>query len=522
MLNTMRKISGGIVAKILMLLLVVSFGVWGVGDILRSSGTTHVAKVGKEEIRASEFAREAARVNRQLQAQGMTMDEQRVQVLVLQQLVQRKLVEQAVADAGLYVDDATVARSIATDNRFRNLDGKFSDIAFKNYLKENGLNEAALLSQTKQQLGGLFLMDTMAMRDIIPPAEVVKLEARAEGETRDVALLRIVPKTEAASEADIEGYYNAYKTTQFLNPERRTLEYVGINPADVKALIDKSITPEMREARAKADTKLGADAVLAQLRSEQRDSVMRDLSNNIEDALASGASMGEAVTKAGLNAESKTLKDITPADYANSTDKLIKTVVAQGFQLASGETSSLLTTQDARYVIVSVKSVTPAAPKPLAEVKAEVTKRAASEQAHSKALAMVGEVKTALGTEPNWQAVASKYDLPTQMLSNLSRPTGNKDYKGPIPAALAKAVFEQPVGKTAGPFTTDSGEIQLAYVLASHPLLSEPSPAELAKTMNHVNPEAFEQDIQSLAFGAMAKKYGVNVNEAAFAQAQAE
>ncbi len=481
MLNTMRAISKGIVAKLLMLLLVISFGVWGVGDILRSRGATHVATVGGEEIGVGEFQHAMQRINRELLAKGIQAPEEKIQMMVLQQLVTRKLVAHQVAQSGLYVDDATIARLIANDPQFKNLDGKFSDSAFRAYLKENGLPEAVFLEQLKLEQSGRFLMDSMSVRDITPPAAALQLLARALSETRDVVLIDIPTTPTTPTDADILAYYNDYKST-FMAPEKRTIEYIAFD------------LPKKDSA---AST---------------------ELSNNIEDALAGGATLEEAVAKSGVHAPLKRLDGITAEQYASTTDKTLKTALTQGFQLASGETSNLLTSPDGHYLLVRTAEITPATPKPLEAVKPDVAKRVAAEQARNTVLKRVGDVKAALAKEPNWQAALAEFKLPARVLSNLPRPRAGVS-KGPLPQALAEAVFEQPVGNVAGPYTDEKGSISLAYVLASHAPLSAPSSEAMAAALSSMK-AGMEQEVESAAFAAMAKTQKVQVNSAAFAKTQ--
>jgi peptidyl-prolyl cis-trans isomerase D len=57
MLDSLKKLSRSWVSQLLLLLLVISFGVWGVADIFTGFGSNTVATVGNVEISANEFAR---------------------------------------------------------------------------------------------------------------------------------------------------------------------------------------------------------------------------------------------------------------------------------------------------------------------------------------------------------------------------------------------------------------------------------------------------------------------------------
>ena len=91
MLNALRKNAGSWVVKVLLLLLVASFAIWGIGDVFFSGGQNPaVATVGGIEIPANELAnafnRSVANLQRQL---GPQFDrEQAIQLGVMQQALQ--------------------------------------------------------------------------------------------------------------------------------------------------------------------------------------------------------------------------------------------------------------------------------------------------------------------------------------------------------------------------------------------------------------------------------------------------
>lgn len=522
MLDSMRSIAKSVFAKILLVLLVVSFGVWGVGDILRGSGAGYVAKVGGETISVGEFQQQQSRIARQMQAAGINLDASKIQLAVLRQLIQQKLVTHAVSDAGLFVDDALVARTLARDPQLQGLDGQFSESAFHNLLREQGLSEAAFLAQMKTEIGGKFLLASLDMQDMTPPDAALALAATIAGETRDAVLVTIPARSAAApTEAEIQQYYDENASTLYQQPERRTLEFVTPSADGIAALVDKTITDDMVKDAVAASPGTTPEKARQQLRSEQRDGVLREISNQVEDAMAAGASIGEAVAKAGLSAQSHVLSNVTADQFAATKDTLSQTVTAQGFGLAQGEVSHLITTPQGIYLFVGVKSITPAAPKPLAEVKADVTQRVAKANARDAGRKRAAEIKQALLAGKDWQTVLNQFGVEGRMLRDLKRPTGRGDAGGDLPPALAQAIFEQPVGKVAGPLAAESGAQQLAYVLANHVPTGTPAEAALDAASKPLV-AALNATVEAQAFDHMAQTQGIKVNKAAFAQSAAQ
>lgn len=429
MLNSMRTLSKSIVSKLLMLLLVVSFGVWGVGDILRSSGPSYAALVGHETIGIGEFQQQRSQVARNLQNIGMTdLPPGKLEAMVIRKMVQEKLTLMAMRDMGLFVNEKLLGSIVAEIADFQDVMGHFSAKIFAQKLAQQHLSEAAFLEQVKREVAGRFLIDSMSMEDATPPLGVLTLEATRNGETRD-AVLFTIPAKNALDEDNttaLKAYYEANKTNLYMNPETRTLDYVTLAPAQLDSLVNK-----------------GA--------GESRDVAIHELGNTIEDELAAGKTMAQAFQKANLTVTPRTLEKATPEMAKTGDDDVVHTVVQQGFTLSEGEVSRLITSKKGTLLMVAVKKITAASPKPYEEVKADVKARLAKELSAEAAKARALTVKNALGKSPNWQAVADAEKLSSHVLSNIGRPNGKA--LADIPPALQQSLFEHAVGEVAGPLT---------------------------------------------------------------------
>ena len=133
MLNALRKQAGSWVVKALLMLLVVSFAIWGIGDVFfGGSQNPAVAKVGESEISANELAEAFNQSLRNLQQSVGTQinREQAIQLGLMQQalqdLIARRLVDLRASDMGLTVTDATL-RQMITSNPVFQTGGQFGD-----------------------------------------------------------------------------------------------------------------------------------------------------------------------------------------------------------------------------------------------------------------------------------------------------------------------------------------------------------------------------------------------------------
>lgn len=523
MLDSMRKLSKGIVAKLLMLLLIVSFGVWGVGDILQSGGPTYAAKVGGETIGLAEFQQQRSLVSRQLEALNIkNLPPGELEISVIRQLVQQKLIVQVMRDMGLFVNDTLASKTIAAIPDFQDEKGNFSATRFKNIVAREHLNEATFVAQTKRDIAGRFLIDSLAMKDATPPASVLALSAMVAGETRDAVLFTLSAgdALDETNDTALKAFYEENKTALYMSPETRTLDYVVLSEGEIETLVDRSITDAMVDEAIASNKTLTRESARAMLKKEQRDSVLHDFGNRVEDELAAGKTMAEAFTKAGISANPRTLENITQAS-ATSGDDISKTVAEQGFGLSEGEISRLIRSKQGVLLMVSAKKITPASPKPFSDVKADVTARLAKQLARDAARAKALRVKTELAKAPNWQAVAEEQHLSSRLVSHLKRPIEGKPLAGNgVPPALQQAIFERKVGEVAGPLTLDNGDQMLALVTQSH--LPPVDVKALAASSDAAAASGLSQDIENRAFQSFTAKHKVTINPGLLRQAASE
>jgi peptidyl-prolyl cis-trans isomerase D len=529
MMTSMRSFASGFVSKILLLFLVISFAVWGISDIFRSSGSTnYAATVDNEIISIGEFQRQRAAIAQQIEALGKTpIDTRMLSTAVLQQLVQQKLVMLMMQKFGLYVNDELLTKTLRSEPAFQNADGSFNSKAFRAMLDAQNTTETEALKQIKNETASQFLRASMNMEDVTPPAPVRSLIHASAVETRDAWIVTISPLPAPATldDSTLKDFYEKNKSVLYMQPESRTIEYVALKAAQLDALVEKSITDEMLAGAAKSQPKVSATEIKKRLMSEQRDNVLRELQGTIDDALAGGLKLAEAVTKAGIETTPHTLKDALNTLAKTSTDDVTKTVAEQGFQMAQGETSGLVISAQGTPVIVHVATINPAKAQEYESVADDVREHVVEQLRRDATKARVQEIKTALNqlasSEPKeWQSVLDRFNLTALRVTNLKRPTEGKAMENNIPASLREAVFEHQRGGVAGPLALESGGQMLAIVTnINHPPLDaeeeKESPArdirfkELATTLN--------QSVQARAFTVFAEQFKVKVNNQLFA-----
>ena len=244
----------------LMGILVLSFAVWGIGDIFRGGTATTVASVGSTQISVQNFQnaynREVQNLGRMV-GRGITPDQARqfgIDQRVLNQLVTEATLDERGRQLGLGVDDDTIRSRILATPAFRGPTGQFDRTAFAEVLRQYGFTEQSFIEQerrlaVRQQIAG-------AVSDRLgTPQVLIDAMTRFQNETRQAQFVVLgaaqagdVPAPDAAT---LQAYFDANKQS-FRAPEYRKLVVLTLSPqeqAGFQQVPDAQVAEEVARLR---------------------------------------------------------------------------------------------------------------------------------------------------------------------------------------------------------------------------------------------------------------------------------
>src|SRR4030088_3688226 len=178
MLRGLRKSSSTWLGKAVMSavvgFLVISFAIWGIGDIFRGFGRSTVAKIGRTEItveqfrnlyndRLQQYSRQAGRPIGPEQARQLGLDR-----VLVGQIVSEILLDERARALGLSLSDAEVAKQITTDPAFQGLNGQFDRARFEQVIRNAGFTEARFVAEQRRRLLRRELAGTIATGLAVP------------------------------------------------------------------------------------------------------------------------------------------------------------------------------------------------------------------------------------------------------------------------------------------------------------------------------------------------------------------
>jgi peptidyl-prolyl cis-trans isomerase D len=236
-------------AKILLALLILSFGVWGIGDyVAPQQGNAAIATVGDSEISGQEFQDEVRRqvsrlqgvfgnnfTTEQAKAMGITQN-------VLQSLIQRNLFAEGAKSLGLLVSNDLVSREIRDDDRFKSRGGSFDRLRFNETLQSAGLNESSYIDLFRGQLLQFQFLSGIENGQAVPRS-LTDSVYRFRNEKRVANYIAIkhssINTIPAPSDEALKKYHKA-NAPGFTAPEFRSITLVQIQIKDIIDEIDVS------------------------------------------------------------------------------------------------------------------------------------------------------------------------------------------------------------------------------------------------------------------------------------------
>ena len=234
MLDAIRKRTASYVAFGLIGLLILSFVVWGIGDLLRVRIADVVAEVGDIDIPPArlgdEFQRELNRLGNITGGQ-MTREQARSFGLleaVLQNMIERTLYGLGAADLGVAISDDLIRRDIDANPNFRNQFGKVDPERFNQVLRSNGLSESGYVALLRGNLARAQYMDSIRAGATVPKA-LIEAIYRHRQEKRRADVVKVADETMTIAGEPGEAALAAFhkdNPAPFTAPEYRRLTAV--------------------------------------------------------------------------------------------------------------------------------------------------------------------------------------------------------------------------------------------------------------------------------------------------------
>jgi peptidyl-prolyl cis-trans isomerase D len=381
----MRKASsnwlGRTIMAVVMGVLIVSFGVWGIADIFRGFGQSTVATIGHTEISVGQFrelyTEKLQQIGRQFgrpltpeQARSFGVDRQ-----VLQQTIAEAALDEEAQRLGLGQSDDETRRVILNDPNFKGTNGAFDPARFQAAIRQFGYSEQRYVADQRRvslrrQIAGSI------SAGLEPPKVMIEALSRFQNERRSIDFVKLeaaqAGTIEAPSPETLAGYFDEHKI-QFRAPEYRKIVFVAITPEAIGKWTEVSDADARKLFEQRRD----------QLGTPEKREVSQIVFPNTEEAMtarnriASGTSFDDLAKERGLKPADVDLGLVTKSEIIDPA------VADAAFSLASGEVSQPITGKFG-VALLKIGKIEPGVEVSYESVAANLKKEIATERARKQ------------------------------------------------------------------------------------------------------------------------------------------
>lgn len=436
MLNAIRRGVGSWFVKAFLGVLILSFAVWGIGDIFRVQPDSAVVEVGDIEISGSDFLSDFNRNMRRLQTSfstGIDRDQARSLGLVeqtLQQMIGRALLDQAAYDLNLTVDRSVIEQDILANPVFQNEFGQYDPFRFEQAIRESGFTRAGFVAANQRDIVRRQLFTTLTA-GIRPPSSMVDAFYRYEQEKRALTVLTVANDAMTDIPEPDDGQlatYHSEHALQFTAPEYRGLTFVTLSPAD---LADEIAVSEADIEEAYQDSI--ASYTVPELREVEQILIAdEDAAGTAADRLRQGEDFfAVAQDVAGLDEDAVKLGELLrvdlPVETADAVFALAENAVSEPVQSPFG------------WHLFRVTKITAGTIRPLDEVREALSRQIKLDRASDAIFDLSTSIDDALAGGAVIEEVAQNFNLP---LGQVTATDANGRSRDGEPVAALPAVPE--------------------------------------------------------------------------------
>lgn len=441
MIIGMRKFASTFAAKLLFLLLILAFAVWGIEDIVRSLGRdTAVARVGGEAIEAADIQAAIRREVQQLQARlgGRVPVDSALREAVAAAVLERHIQERAVAieadRLGLVAPAALVREEVLAIPGLRGPTGAVERETFARLLRANDLNEAQFLALVAADIRRRQMLGSVRAGVTVPDLLLHPIYAHdAERRVLDAVVLPF-----AAAPAPPEPDEAALRRFHENNPGRFSTP--EIREAVVAILSPEALAPGIEVPEAEIAARYAADPT--RFRRPERRDLEQLLLPEEGTARALAAAWREGAAAEALAASARAAGGEWTELEEVERDLLPFPALAEAvFSAAEGAVVGPVQTPLGWHVL-RIRRIQPPATRSLDEAREELRREIAEERALDRVYRLVDRVEDLLAGGTSLAEAAERYGLRILRLrlDAAGQPVGEEEPLAELAPDLREAV----------------------------------------------------------------------------------
>lgn len=445
---------------VVMGVLIVSFGIWGIADIFKGFGQSTLATVGGTEISTEQFRQiytdRLQQIGRQIgrpltpdQARAFGFDRQ-----VLQQTIAEAALDEEARRLRLGQSRDETMRAIYNDPNFKGLNGQFEPQRFQSVIRQFGYTEQRYLAEQRRVGLRRQIAGTIGA-GIEPPKTLIEALVRYQNEQRSIEYIKLdaaqAGTIDPPSPEALAAYFEDHKA-QFRAPEFRKIAFVVVTPEEIGKWTEVS----------DEDAKKIFEQRRNQLGTPEKREISQIVFPNVEEATAARARLTSTTSFDDIAKERNlNLTDVDLGMVAKSAI-LDPAVADAAFSLPSGEVSQPV---QGRFgvALVKVGKIEPGTTPTYESMAGEIKKQIAAERAREKVADLHNKMEDERGGGANLVEAAQKLGLTAVTIDAVDRsgrmPNGQPVANIPTGLDVVSQAFGSDVGVDNEPIQFRGGYV---------------------------------------------------------------
>ena len=464
-------------------LLILSFAVWGVGDMVGViSNPDEIASISDTKITQRDFQKQFRREMQNIRSRLGPIDAEQARNLgianaTVKGLIDRRLLDLQAKDMSLLISDDQILRKIRQEPAFRNKGGEFDETVFRTTLANNGLNEATYVASLRGDTQRDYVTGIITAGAVAPP-QLTGILFRYQNESRVAEVIRIKRKPFGRIDGPTEKQLQLYLDTNpkmFMAPEFRRLTVLHLDPA----VMAKELSPSEDRIREEYENRLSSLLEPEERRLEHLVVKEQRTARKAHAALSSGQTF-KAVAKKYIRSPSQDTslgfvkqKDLLPT--------LAKIVFALPVNKLSKPTKSPL-----GWHILRVTTIKPGREPKLKEVREKIANELATELALDDLVKLSYKIEDTLAGGASIEGVAREIGhriTQTQFMDGSRKlASGSKASGIPDDPLFIRTAFSVGKGVTSDLVETSDG----GFFMVRVDQIKDPKKQTLGKVRNEV------------------------------------
>lgn len=450
MFEKLFKYTGKALIYIMFVMLILSFGAWGIGDILRGTSHDTAAVVAGQKITNAYIdSLVSERKTQIMQSTKRTeLPEEFSAVLkssILRQVINQILFENETKKLGIIVDGKQAFKAEIAKQK------DLTKEKFQNFLRSTNQSEDKYISDLGQQKAIDYV--EYAISANAPVSEYLVNKASSfQSEKRSYQYVEVTPaaikQVANPTKADLESFY-ADKKQQFALPEQRSAKILVIDANSINGG-QSNLEKVESYANEPGDLSAGDDNISEELYAT---------ANAAMDKLAEGKNFEDIAKE--LNLKIVNVNNIDTSGNQDASAKVtlpnVKDLLKNIFNAEQGKASELLEDEKGKvFAILQVDAITPARERTIDEVLPELTRAWQFENVRKQLEKLANEVAEK-AAKTGLENTAKEYGLAIKTSENINRTSTE------IASGLLDEIFtNDDKSKTTKAYANNSGN----YIVA--------------------------------------------------------